>query len=330
MPESWRSQRPREMLFDGTIGRAHKQFSSLRLLRYTLSLIFAGGSFVLSFLLLIAGALLARPQAASQGGAAAARQVTPGGSVVFATQVRPILASRCYPCNGPDIQQHGLRMDSLQGLLMGGMNGKVVIPGNSQESHIVRRLLGLEQPQMPYGGPPLPPEQIDLIRKWIDEGAPGPDSTEPIVTAALTANDLPAARNGAEKPVDFNRDIRPILSDACFTCHGPEEKSRQGGLRLDTKESAFAERNGYGIIVPGSSATSRLYQKISSKDDAFRMPPPWSGRSLTAKQIELFRRWIDQGAKWQSHWAFEPPKRPTVPQVKDQTWPENAIDKFTL
>jgi hypothetical protein len=188
-------------------------------------------------------------------------------------------------------------MDSLQGLLTGGMNGKVVIPGNSQESHIVRRLLGLEQPQMPYGGPPLPPEQIDLIRKWIDEGAPGPDSTEPIVIAALTANDLPAAHNGAEKPVDFNRDIRPILSDACFTCHGPEEKSRQGGLRLDTKESAFAERNGYGIIVPGSSATSRLYQKISSKDDAFRMPPPWSGRSLTAKQIELFRRWIDQGAK---------------------------------
>src|SRR5437867_11457048 len=87
--------------------------------------------------------------------------------------------------------------------------------------------------------------------------------------------------NPPEKPVDFNRDIRPILSDACFTCHGPEEKSRQGNLRLDTKESAFGERNGYLIIVPGSSATSRLYQKISSKNDAFRMPPAWSGRSLT-------------------------------------------------
>jgi len=221
-------------------------------------------------------------------------------------------------------------MDSLQGLLTGAVNGKVVIPGNSQESHIVRRLLGLEQPQMPYGGPPLPPEQIDLIRKWIDEGAPGPDSTEPIVTAALPANNVPAAHNGAEKPVDFSRDLRPILSDACFTCHGPEEKSRQGNLRLDTKESAFAERNGYRLIVPGSSATSRLYQKISSKNEAFRMPPAWSGKSLTPKQIELFRQWIDQGAKWQSHWAFDPPKRPARPEVKDKTWPKNPIDYFTL
>jgi len=318
------------MLFDDTTGKAHNQFSSPKLLCQTWGLVFAGGSFVLCCFLLIAGALLAaKAQAASQA-AAEARQVTPGGSVVFATQIRPILASRCYPCHGPDIQQHGLRMDSLQGLLTGGMNGKVVIPANSHESHIVRRLLGLEQPQMPYGGPPLPPEQIDLIRKWIDEGASGPDSTEPIATAALTANDLPAAHNGAEKLVDFNRDIRPILSDACFTCHGPEEKSRQGNLRLDSKENVFAERSGYRIIVPANSAASRLYQKVSSKDDAFRMPPIRSGRSLTPKQIELLRLWIDQGAKWQSHWAFDPPKRPAIPEVKDKTWPKNPIDYFTL
>jgi len=318
------------MLYDGAIGRAHNQLSSLRLLRYPLSLIFAGGSFVLSFLLLIAGALLARPQAASQGGAAGARQVTPGGFVVFATQIRPILAARCYPCHGPDVQQHGLRLDSLQAILSGSANGKVVIPGDSQNSHIVRRLLGLEQPQMPYGGPPLPAEQIDLVRKWIDEGAQGPDSSEPVVAAAAPINDVKAAHSASEKPVDFNRDIRPILSDACFTCHGPEEKSRQGNLRLDIRESAFAEHNGYRIIVPGSSATSRLYQKISSKDNAFRMPPAWSGRSLTPKQIELFRQWIDQGAKWQSHWAFDPPKRSAIPEVKHKTWPKNPIDNFTL
>jgi Protein of unknown function (DUF1553)/Protein of unknown function (DUF1549)/Planctomycete cytochrome C/Concanavalin A-like lectin/glucanases superfamily len=319
------------MLFDGTTGRAHNQLFSPKLLRQPRGLVIAGGSFVLSFFLLIAGALLAaKPQAASQAGATETRQVQPGGSVVFATQIRPILASRCYPCHGPDVQQHGLRLDSLQAILTGSANGKVVIPGDSQNSHIVRRLLGLEQPQMPYGGPPLSAEQIDLVRKWIDEGAQGPDSTEPVVAAAAPINDVKPAHNASEQPVDFSRDIRPILSDACFTCHGPEEKSRQGNLRLDTKENAFAERKGYSIIVPGSSAASRLYQKISSKDDAFRMPPAWSGKSLTLKQIELFRQWIDHGAKWQSHWAFDPPKRPATPEVKDKTWPKNPIDNFTL
>jgi mono/diheme cytochrome c family protein len=261
------------------------------------------------------------PQAPSQG--------TPG-SVVFATQVRPIFASRCYPCHGPDVQQHGLRLDSLGAILTGSANGKVVIPGDSEKSHIVRRLRGLEEPQMPYGGPPLSAEQIDLIRKWVDEGAPGPDISEPVVSAAVPSKDVKLSHNVSGKPVDFNREIRPILSDVCFTCHGPEEKSRQGNLRLDSKESVFAERNAYRIITPGSSVTSRLYQKISSKDEASRMPPVWSGKSLTPKQIELLRQWIDQGAKWQSHWAFDPPKRPARPGVKDKSWPKNPIDSFTL
>jgi hypothetical protein len=331
MRESWRSHHgPRKMLFDGTTGRVHHHLSFPRFSRKQCGPAFAGGSFVLAICLLVAGArLAAKPQAAGQTSAGEARQATPGGSVVFATQIRPILASRCYPCHGPDVQQHGLRLDSLQAILTGSANGRVVIPRDSQNSHIVRRLLGLEQPQMPYGGPPLSAEQIDLVRKWIDEGAQGPDSTEPVVAAA-PVHDAQAAHQTSEKPVDFNRDIRPILSDACFTCHGPEEKSRQGNLRLDSKENIFADRNGYRIITPGESGASRLYQKVSSKDDAFRMPPAWSGRSLTPKQIELFRQWIDQGAKWQSYWAFDPPKRPAIPEVKDKAWPKNPIDNFTL
>ena len=137
-----------------------------------------------------------------------------------------------------------------------------------------------------------------------------------------------ASSNPPEKTVDFNRDIRPLLSDACFACHGPEEDSRQGNLRLDTKENVFADRGGYQVIVPGNSAASRLYQRISAKER--RMPPASSGRSLTPKQIELIREWIDQGAKWQSHWAFDPPKRPATPEVSDKTWPKNAIDSFIL
>ncbi len=134
--------------------------------------------------------------------------------------------------------------------------------------------------------------------------------------------------NPPEKPVDFNRDVRPILSDACFACHGPEEGSRQGNLRLDTTESVFGDRDGYRIIVPGNSAASRLYQRISAKER--RMPPASSGRTLTPKEIELIRDWIDQGAKWQSHWAFDPLKRPATPEVKDRNWPKNPIDYFTL
>jgi hypothetical protein len=324
------------MVFEATVRRDHNQPSSLKCPRKSRGLVSAGISFGLcSFLLIAAVLLAAKPQAGNQTStdkaASASHQTPNNGSVVFASQVRPILAARCYPCHGPDVQQHGLRLDSLQAILTGATNEKVVIPGDSQNSHIIRRLRGVEQPQMPYGGPPLASEQIALIQKWIDEGAQGPDSSEPVASAAaLPVKDAQATHSVNEKPVDFNREIRPILSDACFTCHGPEEKSRQGNLRLDTKESVFSERNGYRIVTPGNSATSRLYQKVSSKDDSYRMPPVWSGRSLTPKQIELFRVWIDQGAKWQSHWAFDAPKRPALPDVKDKAWPKNPIDRFTL
>ncbi|MBZ5561120.1 MAG: DUF1553 domain-containing protein [Acidobacteriia bacterium] len=138
------------------------------------------------------------------------------------------------------------------------------------------------------------------------------------------------APQAAVNRVDFNRDIRPILSDTCFKCHGPDGKQRMANLRLDKTEDLFVDRGGYHIIVPGNSAQSKLYQKISSKDDSVRMPPVWSGRSLTEKQIELIKEWIDQGAKWETLWSFVPPKRPPVPAVKDRAWPRNPIDNFVL
>ena len=118
--------------------------------------------------------------------------------------------------------------------------------------------------------------------------------------------------------MDFNRDIRPILSDTCFKCHGPDEKQRMANLRLDDTEGLFTDRGGYRIIVPGNAAQSKLYQKISTKDESILMPPTYSGRSLTPQQIELIKEWIDQGAKWEMLWSFVPPKRPPVPEVKDK------------
>jgi hypothetical protein len=127
--------------------------------------------------------------------------------------------------------------------------------------------------------------------------------------------------------VDFDREIRPILSDNCFACHGPDATKRLSNLRLDTSDGgAFAN----GVIVPGKSADSRLYNRISSSDKAKHMPPAYSGRTLTAQQIELIKRWIDEGAKWQRHWAFDAPQRPEPPAAKEQGWARNPIDQFIL
>ncbi len=130
--------------------------------------------------------------------------------------------------------------------------------------------------------------------------------------------------------VDYNRDIRPLLSDTCFTCHGPDEQQRQADLRLDTREGIFAERRGYRIVVPGNSSQSRLFQRVSAQNQAARMPPPYAQGSLTNEQIELIRLWIDQGARRESHWAFSPISRPPVPRFKDKVWPRNPIDNFIL
>ena len=134
----------------------------------------------------------------------------------------------------------------------------------------------------------------------------------------------------AEKPVDFNRDIRPILSDTCFQCHGPDEAKRMAGLRLDTREGAFAVRGKAAVIVAGKPEESRLVARISHEQKALRMPPVASGMTLTDTQVALIRRWIAEGAKWEEHWAFVPPVRPELPAVKNQKWARTPLDRFIL
>jgi len=130
--------------------------------------------------------------------------------------------------------------------------------------------------------------------------------------------------------VDFSRDVQPILSDNCFKCHGPDEKARKAKLRLDTKEGAFRVNDGKTAIVPGKSAESELFRRIITRDPDDLMPPPESNHKLTVKQIELVRRWIDEGAKWGRHWAFNPIASPSPPRVKNKHWPVNEIDRFVL
>ena len=143
---------------------------------------------------------------------------------------------------------------------------------------------------------------------------------------------LAASKDSATKSrIDFNRDIRTILSDNCFACHGPDENKRKAKLRFDVKEEAFKPaKSGDLAIVPGDLKKSQLVARITTKDEDDLMPPPKSGKKLTPAQIDLLKRWIAEGATWQTHWAYDAPKRPALPQIKDKKWPKNEIDSFAL
>ena len=129
-------------------------------------------------------------------------------------------------------------------------------------------------------------------------------------------------------PIKFSRDILPIFSDNCFTCHGPDQNHRQADLRLDTQEGALRTEN--RVIVPGDAVASELVLRLISSDSTEVMPPPKTNRHLTAEQIELIKRWINEGAKWGKHWAYESPLRPGIPAVAAVHWPKNSIDRFVL
>ena len=137
--------------------------------------------------------------------------------------------------------------------------------------------------------------------------------------------------------VQFNHDIRPILSENCFSCHGPDRAARKGKLRLDTAEGATEDIEGKSAIVPGNPEKGELYKRVTSTDYDEHMPPAKSERKLSERQIGLLKKWIEQGAKWDRHWAFIPPVRPELPkaaaiagQAAQGAWVRNAIDNFTL
>ena len=132
--------------------------------------------------------------------------------------------------------------------------------------------------------------------------------------------------------VDYNFHIKPILSDRCYTCHGPDENTRQAGLKLFTEAGAKTDplERGGRAIVPGSLRKSKLYRRIVSDDPAIMMPPPESNLHLTEHEKALIARWIKQGAEWKNHWSFIPPEKPAPPDVQQASWPHNAIDTFLL
>lgn len=133
--------------------------------------------------------------------------------------------------------------------------------------------------------------------------------------------------------VSYNFDVRPILSDKCFACHGPDENKREAGLRLDLAEEAYKalkDNANLHAIVPGSSTKSEVYRRLITTDEDELMPPKSANLALTEEEIGVIRKWIDQGAAYEPHWAFVPPAKAPLPRVKNGKWPKNEIDYFVL
>ncbi|MFZ9090652.1 MAG: c-type cytochrome domain-containing protein, partial [Planctomycetaceae bacterium] len=129
--------------------------------------------------------------------------------------------------------------------------------------------------------------------------------------------------------VDFVREIRPILAEKCFACHGPDEQTRQVGLRFDVRTAATGQlQSGSIAIVPGDPTTSELIRRIDSSDPDQLMPPPEHEKPLTAAERDILQRWISEGAEYQQHWSFQPVQVPEVPASTFDSWDRNRIDHF--
>jgi mono/diheme cytochrome c family protein len=152
----------------------------------------------------------------------------------------------------------------------------------------------------------------------------------PLVLLLFASLSAAALAQEDRRAVDYNRDVRPILSDNCFACHGPDATHREADLRLDKEASAKEDRGGYAAIVSGKPDESELLRRVASEDESERMPPAETGEALTPGEIETLRRWIAAGAPWSEHWAYTTPSRSPLPEVKNEARPSNWIDYYIL
>src|SRR4051812_16082161 len=181
--------------------------------------------------------------------------------------------------------------------------------------------------------------------RWIVRPASWPrGSSVPAVVAAMigvavgcgvvTAGDEPRPAGGkadTTRPVDFNREVRPILAKNCFACHGTDEAKRAKGLRLDRRQEAIKPlKSGETAIVPGDPDASALILRITEEDETLRMPPKKTGNRLTPAEVDVLTRWVQQGAGYAEHWALIPPRAEALPRVSEAAWPSNGIDFWIL
>jgi hypothetical protein len=251
--------------------------------------------------------------------------------IFFDDEVFPLLEEVCFKCHSQEKEKGALRLDSLAAVMKGGENGAILTPGDPSGSRIIQALDHSGELKMPPKKQ-LPQYDIDVLTQWVKTGAVWggtPENTLP--TKPVRAKDVPLATLAldAGEPVSFNQDIRPILSNHCYACHGPDEKARKAGLRLDFEADATtALKSGRAAVISGNLAESQLFNRIAAIDPDDKMPPSDFHKQLSQEQIELLGRWILQGADWERHWAFIPPKKIPSPEISNPSWANNPIDHF--
>ncbi len=151
-----------------------------------------------------------------------------------------------------------------------------------------------------------------------------------VLIAALAGGVVAAYAGDGSAGVQFNRDVRPILAENCFACHGPDSGAQKAKLRLDRAEDAMASHHSGTPIVPGHPEQSEILTRIGSSDPEEGMPPLKTGKKLSPAQVQTLKDWVAQGAVWQKHWSLIPPVQPELPTARDSRWCRNEIDRFVL
>lgn len=230
------------------------------------------------------------------------------------TDVRPVFEKACLACHGPQSKSSGLDLSTRDALLKGGEHGPAIVPGDPKASLLYKVVSYQAEPHMPYKSDRLPQETIDRIAEWIKAGAPFEETA------------------GTEVSL-FRTEIKPLLEANCVRCHNPRIK--RSGLDLSTREALLRGGDTGPVIVPGDAKSSVLCKRVSQAEQPGM---PFGGQKLPDAAIAKIANWVNAGAPYDgalaadqasaSHWAFQLPKRPPVPEVKNRAWVRNPIDAF--
>jgi len=260
------------------------------------------------------------------------------GRKLYAEHVLPTLEQRCQACHNAVAKQGGLDLTTREKLLQGGSRGPAVVPGNAKDSLLYKLITHHQQPNMPLQGKKIPDETSALIALWIDLGAPYDASLRSANDARASHADM--VSNVPGDPL-FEK-VRPVLETKCLSCHGG--KFKQAGLDISTRDKLLRGSDEHkDVVVPGNAVASLLIKKIKHLHEPGM---PYQGEKLSEETIANIVTWIDAKAPYSKdlqlevaheqkaflhgsdHWAYQPPKRPSLPKIKNQAWLRSPIDSF--